>query len=173
MYNIVIGLLSLFTGSFYSLQFQDINGTTINMSSYEGKKVLIVNIATGSERINQLSSLQQLHQQYQDSLVVIAFPTNTFGNEHRSDSAIKQFCDSANIGFIVAAKSEVRGESIHPVFAWLASKIENGYINADAKNDFQKFLIDKTGHVAAVVSPKVKPMDAEMLSSINANYTNN
>ncbi|MEQ1677861.1 MAG: glutathione peroxidase, partial [Chitinophagaceae bacterium] len=55
------------TTSIYSLQFQNVDGGTVNMSQYEGKKILIVNIATGSSKVSQLAGLQQLHQQYGDS----------------------------------------------------------------------------------------------------------
>ncbi len=72
--------------SIYSFDVQTINKGTIHLSDYTNKKILLVNIATGSEYANQLQSLEQLYQTYKDSLVVIAFPSNSFGNENHSDS---------------------------------------------------------------------------------------
>jgi len=80
--------------SIYSFQITDINNNTINFNDFQGKKLLLVNIATGSTRVSQLSQLEQLNQKYGDSLVIIAFPSNSFGHESRTNSEIKQFCQS-------------------------------------------------------------------------------
>lgn len=171
MLNILLSFTSLVLVSFHSLSFQNTDGNTISMSSFQGKKVMIVNIATGSEKVSQLIALQQLQQQYNDSLVVIVFPSNSFGYESRNDSEIKQFCLSGyNSTFIIAAKSPVAGTNINPVFSWLASKTKNGEMDAPAGGDFQKFLVDKDGMLIGVFSPKVSPVDSEIIESITTSF---
>jgi glutathione peroxidase len=171
MLNILLGILQFTLVNFHSLSFQDAEGNTINMSSFQNKKVLIVNIATGSDKTAQLAQLQQLQQQYADSLVVIAFPSNSFGHEPRNNAGIKQFCqENYNTSFIIASKSVVAGSGISPVFDWLARKTNNGEMDAPAGNDFVKYLITKDGMLVGVFSSKVSPMDNEITEAINASY---
>ena len=120
MIIILLQAISTWLIGFHSLSFQNSDGATISMSTFQGKKVLLVNIATGSDKVSQLSELQQLQQQYGDSLVVIVFPSNSFGHEARSNSEIKQYCQTNyNSSFIIAAKTVVTGSGVHPVFSWL------------------------------------------------------
>jgi glutathione peroxidase len=76
---IIFGAVLLFEASIYSYEAPSINGGVIDFDSYRGKKIFIVNIATGSSRASQLSELEQLYQMHKDSMVVIGFPSNTFG----------------------------------------------------------------------------------------------
>ena len=171
MVVILYSLLWHLLTSFYSLSFQNVDGEVVNMNNFQGKKVLIVNIATGSDKIDQLGGLQLLQQQFTDSLVVIVFPSNSFGHETRNNSEIKQFCQSNyNSTFIIASKSSVIGSGIHPVFEWLSKKSENGEMNAPAGADFQKFLIDKDGMLMGVFSSKISPTDSSIIQAVNISY---
>jgi glutathione peroxidase len=171
MLSLLAGYILTALTSFYSLNFQSTDGATINMSQFEGKKVLIVNIATGSDKAGQLVALQQLQQQYSDSLVVIAFPSNSFAHETRTDTEIKLFCqEQFSATFLIAAKSSVSGTGINPVFSWLADKTKNGEMDALTGGDFQKFLVDKDGMLIGVFSPKVSPMDTELTAAITRNF---
>ena len=147
----------------YTLSFLSINGNTINMNDYKGKKILLVNIATDSKYVQQLASLEQLYEKYQDSLVVIAFPSNSFGAESRSDKAIKTFCeDNYHANFILAAKTEVVGENANDIYKWLSSADQNGVVDNKMVADFEKILIDKDGMIAGVFAPTVDPMSDEI-----------
>jgi glutathione peroxidase len=171
MNNLFIGIGTFFIVSFYSLQFLDINGNTIHMSNFQGKKVLIANIATGSNKVNQLAGLQQLQQQYGDSLVVIVFPSNSFGHEIKTNEEIKDFCETNyHSSFIIGAKCIVKGNGVTPLFNWLAEFTENGSLDGEVANDFQKFLIDGNGKFVAVMSPKLLPTDSTMITAITRSY---
>jgi glutathione peroxidase len=171
MLKILLSFSLLLLISFHNLSFQNVDGNTINMSSFQGKKVLIANIATNSDKVNQLAGLQQLQQQYGDSLVVIVFPSNSFGHESRSNTEIKQYCQSNyNSTFIIAAKSSVTGTDINTVFDWLANKTLNGEMDAVTGGDFQKFLVDKDGMLIGVFSPKVSPTDSEIIEAITKSF---
>ena len=157
----------LFTTSIYSLQFQTIDGVNQFMSQYQGKKILLVNIATGSSRVSQLAKLQQLQQQHADSLVVIGFPSNSFGHESRSDSGIKQFCQSQyGVSFLLAKKNPIAGSVIQPVYQWLTTQSENGVIGDPIKGDFQKILISGEGNVIGIFGPTVDPLSQELVNAI-------
>ena len=96
----------MLNSSIYSITISNGPGTNIPLSNYQGKLILIVNIATGSDKVAQLGGLQQLKQQYGDSLVIIGFPSNSFGHESRNNAEIKQFCESNyGVSFLLAAKS--------------------------------------------------------------------
>lgn len=164
-------LFSYAITSFYSLQFTNTDGNIVSMNSFQGKKVLIVNIATGCPKVDQLRELEQLQQQYRDSLVVIVFPSNSFGHETRSDVQIKQFCqDNYQSSFLIAAKGPVSGTGVQPVFNWLANIANNDAMSAETMGDFEKFVIDKNGNLVSVISSKVRPMDPEMIDAITRNY---
>ena len=153
--------------SIYSFQITDINNNTINFNDFQGKKLLLVNIATGSTRVSQLSQLEQLNQKYGDSLVIIAFPSNSFGHESRTNSEIKQFCQSQyGITFRLIGKTSVNGGPIHPVYNWLTHQSENGTFNNVVYDDFQKFLIDKNGSLIGVFNSKVLPTDPLIINAI-------
>jgi glutathione peroxidase len=173
MTNLLLkGVFSILVSiNFYTLDFQDTDGNTVNMSNFQGKKVLIVNIATGSDKIHQLAGLQQLQQQFNDSLVVVVFPSNSFGHEARNNSEIKEFCHSTySSTFLIATKSSVTGQGVNSVFSWLASKTQNGEVDAITGGDFQKFLVDKDGMLIGVFSPKINPTDPELISAITTSF---
>lgn len=156
--------------SIYSLSFTDIDGNTVNMGSYQNKKILLVNIATNSPRVAQLAGLQQLHQQHGDSLVVIAFPSNSFGNETRTNAEIKTFCqNNYGVTFKIAAKGSVAGLALQPVYDWLAHVAQNGVGNVAIGKDFQKVLIDKEGNIIGVFAPSVSPTDQIIVNAITGN----
>ncbi len=170
MLQLLFLLSSILPSSIYSLQFQDIYGVTQSMSQFQNKKVLLVNIATGSPKANQLAELQYLHQQHGDSLVIIGFPTNSFGNETKTDAEIKLFCETTyGITFILASKKSVKGSDIQPVYNWLTSMSENGSLGDPVRGDFQKFLISKDGELVGFFSGSTKPTDPLIINAITGN----
>jgi glutathione peroxidase len=154
---------------FFTLPVIKNDGSTLNLESYRGKKLLIVTLASGSQYGSQLQSLQSLQDLYADSLVVIGFPTNSFGNEPMDNAAISAYMQSKGCSFPVVAKSNVlEGEGQHIVFQWLASKDLNGRAGINVRGDFNKFLIDKKGKVSAFFVAMMDPMDSLMKKAILA-----
>ena len=149
---LVAGLFLL--DGIYDYQLTDINGNTINMSDFQGKKILIVNTATNSKYAGQYASLEQLYQTYSDSLVVIAVPSNSFGNEPNSDDSIKTYVmNTYNIHYILTSQLNVVGDSSAPLFQWLEAN------NQSPNNDFCKILISDSGQVIGAFDGSVDPMD--------------
>src|SRR5215510_1983831 len=95
MLSLLISLVAIsFPHDIYSLSATDIYGDSINFSAYSGKKVLIVNTASASQYAYQYGQLEELYQSYKDSLVIITFPSNDFGNEPYDESNIIDFARS-------------------------------------------------------------------------------
>ncbi len=164
-----ITLALLISTSISTLSIHDIDGNTVSINNYQGKALLLVNIATGSPRVSQLGGLQQLKQQYGDSLVIIGFPSNSFGNEPLANAAIKQFCQTNyGVNFLLAEKADVKGPSIQPLYTWLTTQSENGMMTTEVKGDFQKYLIDKDGKLVGVFSGAISPTDNQITTVINA-----
>lgn len=166
MLKFLIFLLFTGPGSIYSLSFYDSEGSLIHMSDFQGKKILLINTATGSSRASQFDGLEQLYQQYKDSLVIIAFPSNDFGHEPGTDSAIRQAVNKYGIHFILAAKSSVKDSAQNAVYQWLTSAQLNGRASNAAGNDFYKFLIDGSGNWMGVFSDDVDPLSPEIQNAI-------
>jgi glutathione peroxidase len=168
--SLLISLTTLFVSSIYTKKFTTLNGTEIAVNEYQGKKILFVNIATGSPlATTQLQQLQQLYQTYKDSLEIIAFPTNDFGNETISNEQLKLLLKySYKIKFPVSQKVSVKDSSVntHPIYKWLQNKAENGQVNISIKNDFQKILIDKTGIIIGIFSASTKPLDKVLTDAV-------
>lgn len=168
MLNTLIQLIHLVLISFYSLSFLDINGNVINCQSFTGKKVLLVNIASNSPKINQLNGLLQLQQEFKDSLIVVAFPSNSFGNESKTNEQLKIFLQqNYNLNFIIAAKTSLIGNDKNPVYEWLGNINSNGIMNANTGADFVKYLIGKNGKIIGMFSSKVQPKDSTIVQAIN------
>jgi glutathione peroxidase len=168
--NIYISLLIWLVQSFYQLTFERSNGIVQSCQHYEGKKVLLVNIATNGNSVNQIALLQTLYQQYSGTLKIIAFPSNSFGNTPESNVEIDSICrNQYQVTFDIAAKNPVIGDSASTIFAWLQSKTRNGRIAGDAAGDFHKFLLNESGQIVGQFSPTVSPMDTLLLNAINEN----
>jgi len=157
--------------SIYSLSIADVNNASINFNNYRGKKILIVNTATGNASANQqLVQLQQLYQQNQDSLVVIAFPSNSFGLEPGTNAQIKTLMQGTyGVTFPIAVKSWVQGDSANVVYQWLGSKLQNDMMNSRVIRDYQKYLIDGTGRLIAKFDSSVSPTSRVIHDAIHRN----
>ena len=113
--------------------------------------------------------IRRLYQQYKKELVIIAFPSNTFNHENKTDAEIAQFCKTTyNTHFILAQKTPVKGEGVHPVFNWLSKKSENSMMDSQVWGDFQKFLVNEEGLLIGEFSPKLSPLSREIQDAITA-----
>ena len=152
----------------YSYSFTDIDGNEISMSQFNGKKILIVNVASKCGYTPQYEDLQKLHEQYGDNVTLIGFPCNQFMHQEPGDeSEIKEFCQkNYGVEFLMAGKIDVKGDEQHPIYKWLTSKELNGVEDSKVAWNFQKYLIDESGHYLEKFEPGVKPLDEELTSKL-------
>ena len=155
--------------SVYDIKIEALEGGTINLSNYKGKKILIVNTASKCGYTPQYEGLEKLYEKYKDKMVVIGFPCNNFAFQEPGDAKkIKEFC-TANYGvtFPMAAKINVKGKNMHALYVWLTQKENNHYSDNSVKWNFQKYLLDEKGNLIGVFAPGVDPMSDEIISAIN------
>ena len=136
--------------SFYDFKANDINGKEVSMSSYEGKVVLIVNVASGCGFTPQYEGLQKLYDEHkEEGLEILAFPCNQFGEQEKGDGEeIKNFCEkNYSITFPIFEKVEVNGNDAHPIFKFIKEQ-KKGFMGTESiKSNFSKFLLSKNGEV--------------------------
>lgn len=145
--------------SAYDFSAVDIWGEQLSFSSYRGKVILAVNVASRCGFTPQYEGLQALWQQYRDQgLVVLGFPCDQFGHqEPGNEEEIRNFCTlNYNVDFPMFRKIEVNGANADPFWRWL--KEEKGGVLTDAiKWNFTKFLIGRDGQVLARYAPTATP----------------
>ncbi|HJW29103.1 MAG TPA: glutathione peroxidase [Saprospiraceae bacterium] len=168
---VLLSTLPLFSQSrtFYDFSAMDIDGHLVPMSTFKGKKVLVVNVASECGNTPQYAKLEELYEKYgPDNFVIVGFPANNFGaQEPGSNADIKKFCTSTyHVTFPMMAKISVTGDDIDPLYKWLTTQAENGILDAPVTWNFQKFMIDETGHLVGFVKPKIQPDSEEVLDWI-------
>jgi glutathione peroxidase len=136
-----------------------IDGSDVDLGSYAGQVVVIVNTASQCGLTPQYAGLQQLYDDYADQgLVVLGFPCDQFGHqEPGTEDEIAAFCESSfGVTFPMFAKIDVNGDDTHPLFQWLKAK-EGGLIGKDLRWNFTKFLIGRDGRVVKRFGPVKEP----------------
>jgi glutathione peroxidase len=150
------------TAPFYSFTARSIDGRDVAMSDYQGKVVLVVNVASKCGFTPQYTGLEELYKSYAPrGLVVLGFPCNQFGaQEPGSEADIQTFCSTTYpVSFPMFAKVEVNGPGAHPIYQFL-KKEQRGVLGTEAiKWNFTKFLVDKQGQVVDRYAPQTKPED--------------
>lgn len=156
------------TSSIHQFKVDGIDGKTIDFSSFKNKKILVVNTASECGFTPQYEGLEKLYKSNKDKLVVVGFPCNQFGGQEPGDGkTIETFCKkNYGVTFPLAAKVDVKGENIAPIYKWLCSKNENGVLDATIKWNFNKFLLDENGILLAYFPSNVKPDSEEILKLI-------
>jgi glutathione peroxidase len=165
---LLASFLLLATG-IYDFKVPGLDGSTIDLSAYKGKKILIVNTASQCGYTPQYADLQALHEKYKDKLVVIGFPANNFGQQEPGSNAdINSFCKkNYGVSFLMAEKVSVKGSDIHPLFSYLTAEAKKMGVEDPIRWNFTKFLVDEKGKLVAVFPSKVKPMSEEITRYLN------
>ncbi len=153
------------TSSIHQFKIKSIEGKTIDLASYKGKKILVVNTASACGYTPQYEGLQKLYELKKSQLVIIGFPCNQFGGqESGTEAEIQTFCKSRfGVTFPLSAKIDVKGAAISPIYKWLCNKSENGILDAEIKWNFNKFILDENGKLLAYFPSNVKPDSEEIL----------
>lgn len=153
----------------YTFTMNDIDGNPVSLSQYQGKVILIVNVASKCGFTKQYAGLQALYEKYQEQgFVVLGFPANNFlRQEPGTDTQIKSFCTTEfNVTFPMFSKISVKGKDIHPLYQYLTSPEENGEFGQSITWNFNKFLIGRDGITVGYFGSKVEPLDPQLTSAI-------
>ena len=146
--------------SFYEFTAPLLDGTPKAMADYQGKVVLIVNVASKCGYTPQYQGLEALWRKYQDKgLVILGFPCNPFGEqEPGSATDIAQFCSTTyNVSFPIFGKIDVNGDHAHPLYEYLKHAAKGVLGTESVKWNFTKFLVDRQGKVVHRFAPETTP----------------
>jgi glutathione peroxidase len=154
----------------YSFQAATLDGKNLSLSIYEGKVILIVNVASRCGFTPQYRGLEELYRKYSaQGFAILGFPCNQFGaQEPGNEDEIAQFCKSTyDVTFQMFAKIDVNGQNAHPLYQLLKHSAPGILGSTAVKWNFTKFLIDRKGYVrnrfAPTDTPKALENDVEAL----------
>jgi glutathione peroxidase len=153
--------------SIYDIPLKDIDGKDTSLKPYQGKVILVVNVASKCGFTPQYTALESTYKKYQDQgLVVCGFPCNQFGSqEPGTDAEIKEFCTGKyDVTFPMFDKLEVNGDNRHPLYVALAGK--DSPFPGNIHWNFTKFVIGRDGKIVARFDSKVKPDSPEVTAAI-------
>ena len=154
--------------TFYNIPLNDINGDPINLFDFQGKMIMVVNVASKCGFTSQYEDLELLYQKYKEDLIIIGVPCNQFCNQEPGNSEeIKAFCTKKyNVSFILTEKLEVKGKNQHPLYEWLTNKELNLKKNSSVKWNFQKYLINRNGEYLDYFFSTTKPKSKKIINLI-------
>lgn len=161
-----LGISSAPMATVHDFSAHTIEGDVRQLRDYEGKVLLIVNVASRCGLTGQYAALEKLHQTYAEKgLRVLGFPANEFGaQEPGSNEEIQTFCETKfDVKFDMFAKVKVKGSEIDPLFAHLTGGETFG---GDIKWNFNKFLVGKDGRILARFEPPTDPLSPEVTAAI-------
>ncbi|REL39156.1 glutathione peroxidase [Rhodohalobacter sp. SW132] len=154
--------------SIYDYELKTIRGEDTTLQAYEGDVLLIVNTASKCGYTPQYEQLQKLYETYgEKGFTVLGFPSDNFGGQELdTEEEIVEFCEvNFGVTFPLFARSDVKGDSIHPLFADLTT-MENSDFTGEIGWNFEKFLVDRNGNLLRRFKSNEEPMGDEIRSSI-------
>ena len=157
--------------SIYDFTMKSIDGAPVSLSSFRGKVVLVVNVASKCGFTPQYTALEALYEKYKGKgFVIVGVPANNFmSQEPGTDAEIKTFCTNKyNVTFPMMSKVSVLGDDKTPLYVYLTDAKSDPKFAGDIKWNFTKFLFDRNGNPVARFEPPVKPDSAEMTGAIEA-----
>ncbi|HET6409819.1 MAG TPA: glutathione peroxidase [Chthoniobacteraceae bacterium] len=150
-----------------TIPLKDIDGKETSLKAYDGKVLLLVNVASKCGHTPQYEGLEALYRKFKDrGLVVLGFPSNDFGaQEPGTEAEIKTFCSSKyDVTFPLFSKLHVKGPEQHPLYGALTGP--ESTTPGPVKWNFGKFLVGKDGKLIARYDSGVKPDDAMLIGAI-------
>ena len=159
----------------HDFKLKTIDGKDQSLADYEGKAVLVVNVASKCGLTPQYEGLEKLHEQYGSrGFEVLGFPCNQFmGQEPGTAEEIREFCDTNyHVQFPLFEKIDVNGAQQHPLYAELEQTADADGEAGDVKWNFEKFLVSPKGDVVGRFRPQVTPEDPALVQAIEAQLPN-
>lgn len=153
------------------IEINTLGGVPTSLGAYDGKVVLLVNVASKCGLTPQYTALEKLATEYADKgLTVIGVPCNQFmGQEPGTAEEIQTFCSTTyGVTFPLLEKIEVNGEGRHPLYAQLTETADAAGEAGDIAWNFEKFLIGRDGTVLGRFRPRTEPDAPEVIAAIEA-----
>ena len=161
--------LSAQSTSIYNFTMDSIDGKPVNLGSFSGKVVLVVNVASKCGFTPQYAALESLYEKYKDKgFVIIGVPANNFmSQEPGTNEEIKKFCSNKyNVTFPMMSKVSVKGDDKAPLYTFLTDKASDPQFGGDIKWNFTKFLFDRNGNPVARFEPATTPDSPQVIAAV-------
>jgi glutathione peroxidase len=165
----VAQLVSAQTNSLYDIPLKDIDGKDTSLKAYQGKVLLVVNVASKCGNTPQYAALEALQKKYESQgFTVLGFPCNDFmSQEPGTPEEIKQFCTSKyDVTFPLFEKLHVKGEEQHPLYAELTGS--DSPFPGPIDWNFAKFVISRDGKIIKRFKAGVKPDSDGVVAAIES-----
>jgi glutathione peroxidase len=181
---VIVGLLALAAGTalvqaeekgkkkvpgVLNFTMKSLDGKSVDLSKYQGKVLLIVNVASKCGYTPQYKGLEALHEKFaEQGLAVLGIPCNQFGRQEPGSSAeIADFCEkNYGVKFDLFEKVDVNGAGACPLYKFLTAT--DSKFAGPIKWNFTKFLVGRNGDVVARYEPGVKPESDTVVKAIEA-----
>ena len=150
----------------YGFRLPDIDGHPVDLKTFKGKVLLIVNTASMCGNTPQYADLQEMYERYRErGFEILAFPANDFGQqEPGTNQEIKGFCYTRySITFPLFSKISVVGKAKHPLYQYLT---EQSPFPGRVTWNFQKYLVDRSGNVIGKYDPGMNPLSPTIVSDL-------
>ncbi|MCP9948891.1 glutathione peroxidase [Actinomadura madurae] len=155
--------------SVFDVEIDGLRGGSADLGQYQGKAVLIVNVASKCGLTPQYSGLERLQERYGGrGFTVLGVPCNQFmGQEPGTADEIAEFCSATyGVTFPMTEKIEVNGDGRHPLYRGLVGTPDAEGHTGDIRWNFEKFLVAPDGTIAARFAPQTEPEAAEIVAAI-------
>jgi glutathione peroxidase len=148
----------------HSFKVQTLENEPVELASYKGKVLLVVNTASECGFTPQYEGLENLQREMKGKAFnVLGFPSNDFGGQEPGTAQeIATFCKlTYDVDFPMFEKLVTKpGAGQSPIYSFLG---KTG--NLPAWN-FAKYVVDKTGKVIAFFPSQVTPEAPELRNAI-------
>lgn len=153
-------------GTAHDFSFAGITGDQVDLSSYAGNVLVIVNTASRCGFTPQYDGLQELWTNYRDQgVVVLGVPSNSFRQELSSNEEVKEFCEVRfDLDFPLTGINAVRGDDSHPFYTWVRDT--TGDSDFPSWN-FNKVVVGPEGEILAIFGSRTKPTSQEIVDVID------
>ena len=160
--------------SLKEIPLKTLKGDATSLADYEGKAVLVVNVASKCGLTPQYTGLEAMHEKYAPrGFSVIGVPCNQFGGQEPGTAEeIAEFCSATyGVTFPMLEKVDVNGDARHPLFDELTAVEDAEGKAGDIQWNFEKFLIAPDGTVTRF-RPLITPEDEVLVSAVEAALPN-
>jgi glutathione peroxidase len=152
----------------YDIHVHTLSGEEGSLAPFEGKTILVVNVASKCGLTPQYAGLEELQKSYESrGFSVVGFPCNQFmGQEPGTAEEIQTFCSTTyGVTFPLFEKIDVNGDARSPVYELLTETTDAEGYSGDIRWNFEKFLVGPDGSVRRF-APQVEPQDPVLIGAI-------
>lgn len=145
----------LFTDNLYDITIKTVDGNTIELRQFKGKKILILLLSPSSQdKVVSVNDVKKLNAKYQNSLVIIGISSIEAGFKAQDADKLKKLFTASGNNIIVTEGMKVnKGKEQVSLFQWLTNKDKNHHFDLDVQGIGSKFFINEEGELYAVMSP--------------------